>query len=654
MTTSPKSRRRDFLQGSLLAGAASAAASGLGISALAQPAARPSTPAPPLGPTEGAARRESGPVENQEGPQADHLHVNRPGSDFMVDLLRAADIPYVAAMPGSTFRGLQESIVTYGANRTPELITCVHEEISAAMCHGYAKVAGKPMACLVHSTVGLQHASMAVYNAWCDKVPAMILAANVLDETKRRPGVEWTHTMTDLASMVRDFVKFDDVPVSLQHYSESFMRAYEISLTPPCEPVMLVVDAALQEEPIADPAALSIPRRSPVAAPGGDPEAIERAAEMLVLAASPVIVADRAARTAKGMDLLVRLAELLNAPVIDRFGRLNIPTNHYLNHSFRARAVLDRADVVLALELQDIWGLVNDVPDLPGRASRRVVSPGTKVVGVSAGYAYLKSNVQDLERYLAADLAIAADAQTCLPQLIDAVTRRITPARRAAIDAKRSGLEMEFRRMRAAAAEEAALAWDASPIGTARLCMEIWDQIKMLDWGLVSSTAFVSSWPLRLWDITRHHQYIGQEGGFGVGYGAPAAAGAALAHRDAGRIAVAIQTDGDLMVLPGTLWTLAHHRIPLLMVLHNNRAWHQETMHLQRMAGWRDRGVDRARIGTTLEDPFIDYASVARGFGVWAEGPISDPNRLRSAIARALEVVKQGKPALLDVITQPR
>ena len=276
------------------------------------------------------------------------------------------------------------------------------------------------------------------------------------------------------------------------------------------------------------------------------------------------------------------------------------------------------------------------------------------MVGVSAGYAYLKSNVQDLERYLAADLAIAADAQTCLPQLIDAVTRRITPARRAAIDAKRSGLEMEFRRMRAAAAEEAALAWDASPIGTARLCMEIWDQIKMLDWGLVSSTAFVSSWPLRLWDITRHHQYIGQEGGFGVGYGAPAAAGAALAHRDAGRIAVAIQTDGDLMVLPGTLWTLAHHRIPLLMVLHNNRAWHQETMHLQRMAGWRDRGVDRARIGTTLEDPFIDYASVARGFGVWAEGPISDPNRLRSAIARALEVVKQGKPALLDVITQPR
>ena len=495
---------------------------------------------------------------------------------------------------------------------------------------------------------------MAIYNAWCDKVPIMVLAANVIDETKRRPGVEWLHSMTDLGTMVRDYIKWDDVPISLQHYSESFMRAYEIAITPPCGPVMMVVDAALQEDTVEDRAGLSIPRRAAVSASGADPAAADRAAEMLVSAANPVIIADRAARTPAGMERLVRLAELLNAPVIDKGGRLNIPTTHYLNHSFRSRAVINQADVILALEVPDTWGLVNDVPDLPVRKARRVLKSQTRIIAVSAGYASPKANVQDMQRYYAADLTIAADAETCLPQLIAAVERRVTDSRRAEIAARRAPLQAAYDEMRSAAAKEAALSWDASPIGTGRLCMEIWDQIKGLDWGYVSSASFVSNWPQRLWDIEHHHQFIGASGGFGVGYEAPAAAGAALAHKDAGRLSVAIQPDGDLLVLPGTLWTLAHHRVPMLIAVHNNRAWHQETMHLQRMANWRQRGAERWRIGTTLEDPHIDYASVARGFGVWAEGPITDPEKLRPAIARALAVVKSGKPALLDVVTQPR
>jgi thiamine pyrophosphate-dependent acetolactate synthase large subunit-like protein len=208
--------------------------------------------------------------------------------------------------------------------------------------------------------------------------------------------------------------------------------------------------------------------------------------------------------------------------------------------------------------------------------------------------------------------------------------------------------------MRAAAAADAALSWDASPIGTGRLCMEIWDQVKTLDWALVSSGLLASQWPQRLWDINKHHQFIGDSGGAGVGYGAPAAAGAALAHRDAGRVPIAIQSDGDLMVLPGTLWTLAHHKISLLMVMQNNRAWHQETMHLQRMSCRRNRGTERAPIGTVLTDPDIDFARMAQSMGVWAEGPISDPEMLRPALTRALQVVTSGKPALIDVLTQPR
>jgi thiamine pyrophosphate-dependent acetolactate synthase large subunit-like protein len=267
----------------------------------------------------------------------------------------------------------------------------------------------------------------------------------------------------------------------------------------------------------------------------------------------------------------------------------------------------------------------------------------------------MKGNIQDIQRYYAADITIAADAQACLPQLIDSVRRQLTLAQRAAVAAREAPLRAAFHKMRADAAEEAAISWDASPVGTGRLCMEIWEQIKDLDWSLVSSTAFASLWPQRLWDMTRYHQYIGDAGGYGVGYGAPAAAGAALAHRDAGgRIPVTIQSDGDLMVLPGTLWTLAHHDIPLLLVMHNNRAWHQETMHLQRIASRRNRGAATAPIGTVLTDPAIDYRQMASSMGVWAEGPISDPDKLKPALARALAVVKSGKSALLDVLTQPR
>jgi len=639
--------RRDFLKGSLLLGAASAT----GASAAAAAPPEESRPTSAAVPSEERMHAERGVVETGGNGEA---QVRNPGSDMMVDLLRHAGIDYVAAMPGSTFRGLHESIVNYGGNHAPELITCVHEEISAAMAHGYAKVAGKPMACLVHSNVGLQHASMAIYNAWCDRAPMMVLAGDALDVATRRPWIEWLHSQTDLATLVRDFTKWDDTPVSLQHYAESFMRAYELTMTPPYEPVLLVVDTDLQEHAVPDPSKLKIPKRAPVAPPAGDPSAIDRAAALLVAAETPLILADRLARTPAGLERLVELAELLNAPVVDRACRLNMPTSHFLNQTFRQGALIPTADVILGLELTDIYGLLNSMPDRPVRTARRLTNDKASVIAISANYGYIKGNVQDAERYLAADLTLDADGETCLPQIIEGIRRRLTDDRRKVIAAREPGLRKAYHDMRAAAAEEAALSWDASPIGTGRLCMEIWDQIKGLDWALVSSAWLASQWPQRLWDIDKHHQFIGDSGGAGVGYGAPGAAGAALAHRDAGRLPVAIQSDGELMVLPGTLWTLAHHKIPLLMVMQNNRAWHQETMHLQRMANRRNRGVERAPIGTVLTDPEIDFAKMAQSMGVWAEGPISNPKLLRSALARALKVVQSGRPALLDVVTQPR
>jgi thiamine pyrophosphate-dependent acetolactate synthase large subunit-like protein len=591
-----------------------------------------------------------------EAPASDELHVGNPGSDFMVDLLKIAGIDYVAAMPGSTFRGIHESIVNYAGNSHPQLIVCTHEEASAGIAHGYAKVAGKPMACLVHSNVGLQHASMAIYNAWCDRAPMMVLAGNIADASKRRAGVEWYHTAQDLGALVRDYTKWDDNPASLQHYAESFMRAYTMSVTPPMEPVLIVADAELQERPIADPKEIVVPPLRAPSFPAASPDALATAAAMICNAKAPVIVADRAIRTQAGMETLIALAEALNAPVIDQLSRMNFPTNHYLNHSSLQERLLAQADVIVALEVGDVWALTSNVSDAVERKSKRRAKNDVKVISLSTAYLYGKSNMQDAERYFAPTLAIACDPETSLPGLLNAVRATLTPAQREAAAARAPQMRQTFDKMRNDAREDAARGWDGTPISTARLSQEIWNVIRHEDWALVSSTSFISRWPQRLWDFTKTYQFIGAEGGFGVGYGAPAAVGAALAHRDIDpkRIAVNIQTDGDLMVQPGVLWTAAHHSIPLLSVMHNNRAWHQESMHIQRMSNRRQRHPENGTVGTVLTDPAIDYATMAKGFGVWAEGPISNPADLGPALARAMVQVKSGKPAFLDVLTQPR
>ncbi len=249
---------------------------------------------------------------------------------------------------------------------------------------------------------------------------------------------------------------------------------------------------------------------------------------------------------------------------------------------------------------------------------------------------------------------MAADAEATLPSLIESVKRVMTADRKRALQERGSKLAGDRRKALDRARTEATYAWDASPISTARLSAELWAQIKDADWSLVSPVDFVSRWPLRLWAFDKPYQFLGSSGGAGVGYGAPASVGAALANKKRGRLSVSIQADGDLMYAPGVLWTAAHHQIPLLSVMHNNRAYHQEVMHLQRMANRHNRGVTRASIGTTIDNPNIDFAALARSLGVHAEGPISDPRELGGALKRALDVVKRGEPALVDVVTQPR
>ena len=625
--------RRGFLRG--------AAASAAGLAATAV----------------GAAQQPEPPATNEPRGVVEVTGNEKPGSDFMVDVLKTLDIEYCAANPGSSFRGLQESFINYGGNKSPEWLTCCHEESAAAMAHGYAKIEGKPMMIMVHANVGVQHASMAIFNCYADRVPLYIVLGNILDVNFRRNNAEWVHSVQDAASMVRDFVKWDDTPVTLGHFAESAVRAYKIAMTPPYEPVVIVADATLQEEPIKEN--IRIPKLAMSAPPQGDSAAVQEAARMLVAAQNPVIVTGRVARTPKGIDLLVQLAEAVQAPVKDQRLRMNFPSAHPLYADPGVLPLTPNvrgADVILALEVQDLYSITHQMTPLNrfGMESRPTTEPGAKIITVSAVELNHKSNNQDFGRYIEADLSITGDAEATLPELIEAVKRLTSSDRRRAMQERGAQIADAGRRWRQQHRELATVGWDASPISTARLSTELWAQIKNEDWSLVSWDRMVSSWPTRLWNFDKHYQFIGTHGGSGIGYGAPAAVGAALANRKHGRLSINIQNDGDLNYAPGVLWTAAHHKIPLLNIMHNNRSYHEERMYIQMFGAKFNRGIENGDIGTALGNPDIDYASIAKGYGLYAEGPITDPKNLAPAIRRAIERVKAGEPALLDVVTQPR
>ena len=450
--------------------------------------------------------------------------------------------------------------------------------------------------------------------------------------------------------MVRDFTKWDDTPASLQHFAESAVRAYKIATTPPTMPVLLVADGDLQETPMPASERPRIPKITLAGPPQGDSGGVTEAAKLLVAAENPVLIADRCARTPAGMKLFTELAETLQAAVVNQNGRMNFPSRHPLDQSERARDVIRNADVILGLEVWDFWGTVNNFRDQLHRTSQPITKAGAKMISISATDLNTRSNYQDFQRFPDLDLSMAADSEATLPALIEACKRLITADRKRAFEERGKKLAEAHLQAEERVRAEASYAWDSTPISTARMAAEIWAKVKDKDWSLVGGRG----WAMRLFNFDKHYQHVGGSGGAGEGYGAPSSVGAALANKKYGRLSVSIQNDGDLMYAPGVLWTAAHHKIPLLSVMHNNRAYHQEVMHLQRMANRHQRGITTAEIGTTLKDPFIDYATLARGMGVHGEGPITDPKDLGPALARALDVVSRGEPALVDVVTQPR
>ena len=578
------------------------------------------------------------------------------GSDVVVDLMKAFDIEYAAFNPGATFRGIHDSIVNYGGNYKPEVIFCNHEEISVAVAHGYAKATGKPMIAIVHNMVGLQHASMAIFNAYIDRVPIMVLGGTGPMNTKRRrPRIDWIHTALVQGNQVRDYVKWDDQPYSLADVPDSFIRGYRIATTEPMAPIYINYDADIQEDSITSPVELPDMRRfAPPAPVQANPEALRRAAQLLVNAQAPLIIADTLGRNPKTVPALVELAEAFGAPVVDKGARFNFPTTHPLDATDGARDLLKKADVILALDVADLFGSLTTVSKQT-RDCEYVTSPAVKLISISMHDMLVHSWAGDYQALQALDVPICADTAVAVPELTRLCRELIgnDANKKSAIEARRKELGDKHESRRAKWRADAQAKASQKQISTAWLALELGETIKKEDWVLVNGTS--NGWARRLWDFSKPNQYLGASGGAGVGYGSGAAIGAALALKGTGKLAVDIQSDGDLLMTSSSLWTAAKHRIPLLIVMHNNQSFYNSEEHGIEVAKFRNRPVENAGIGTHVDDPAVDYAKLAQSFGVNAEGVVRNPADLRPALERGLKFVKEKNlPYLVDVIAEPR
>lgn len=573
------------------------------------------------------------------------------GSDVIVDMMRAYRFPYVSLNPGATYRGLHDSLVNYGRNEIP-IITCCHEEIAIQVAHGYAKASGQPMVAIVHDVVGLLHCCTAIFYAYLDRVPVMIFGATgPMDTTRRRPQIDWIHTALIQGNAIRDYVKWDDQPYNAESIPESFARAYRVMMSEPKGPVYLCWDAGIQEDKLkADVPIPNVSRLMPATPVQADLRALEKLARMLLEAKNPLILADYAGRNPESFHNLVKLAELLAAPVMDFNRRLNFPTNHPLN--LTGSDMIEKADLIVAFDVRDLYGPLVRLD----RTTRKTVyrtRPDCKIVDVGFADLNISKWSQDYMQLQETDLHITADTLVALPELI-----RMCEELLAKNGKKQEEIRQRFAEhkrtheaLRAEWREEVKKNWNQEPMSTARLAYEVWQAIKDEDWVLTANT--LEEWALKLWDFDKPYRHPGKSLGTSTQIGI--SLGVALAHRGTGRLVVDIQPDGDLMFDPGALWVGAHDRIPMLVVMFNNRAYYNDWEHQIRMAAQRGTDEKLAYLGMEIDNPPPDFATIARGMGCYGEGPIFKGDEVGPALRRAIEYIKkEERPALVDTVTQFR
>lgn len=572
-------------------------------------------------------------------------------SDVIVDLIKQYDFEYITLNPGASFRGLHDSLVNYGQN-DPPMMLCNHEEIAVQIAHGYAKASGKPMAVILHNLVGLLHATMAIYYAYIDRAPIFIMGATgPMDEGKRRPHIDWTHTALVQGNAIRDYVKWDYQPTSVDGVPESFARAYSIMTTQPQGPIYMCYDAAMQEAPLMHE--VPLPPKGSVATPAPmmpDPKAIEAIADRILAADMPMLLPEYVGRRAGGFENMVRLAETCGAAVWDIANALNFPNRHPQCISLDKGALKD-VDLVVGLDIKD-WEKPTHELNKTTRELEPIVRADADWVEMGFAEVGISKWSMDYCRMQPCSVRALGDTALGIPVLSDILEKRIAGDARLSkrIADRKQAIGKRHDATWAQWQEEAKKDWDAAPMTTARLSQEIWDVIKTEDWVLTANT--MKNTVRKMWDFDKAWRHPGIELGTSTQIGM--SIGVALANKKHGRLVVDINPDGDLMFDAGALWMLAKYEIPMLIVMYKNRAYYNDWEHQLRMACQRGTDEKKAHIGMDLFGPEPDFGALARSMGVWGEGPIEDPKDVRPALLRALEVVKSGKPALVDTVTRPR
>ncbi len=573
------------------------------------------------------------------------------GSDVMVDILRALGIKYIALNPGASYRGLHDSLVNYGGGG-PEMLMCSHEEIAVAIANGYGRVTGKPMATGLHNVVGLQHAAMAIFNAWCDRTPILNLGGAGPQNAINRRSTDWVHTALVQGALVRDFVKFDDQPFSVEASMESILRAYRIATTVPMGPVYVALDSDVQEERLNGQAMIpDVANFKAPAPPRANLDALRDAAIMLVGAEWPVIIAGEISPHATALDDLVDLAELLGAAVVDT-NRFSFPNTHDLDATQAREAVVKDADVILALDVPSLG-----VPLGPNVRERGALQPAIsedcKIINIGMFEFEKQSWVTDNMWLMPVVNPIAADSTGAIRELLIMcremhATGEDFSAKAADRRAKIAALHNDAAQKNAA---RIATEWDSTPIAAGRFYGELKAKLAEREWALVHSHG--GRWRGILEITEPDHELSGGRGG-AVGSGLPTAIGGALAHKGDGKLCVGVFGDGDFFMTNGALWTAAKYDIPLLALIYNNQSYYNDEDHQERMAIARDRPIENKGIGIRIEGPSPDFAMLAKSQGVAGFGPVTDPNDLASVLEEAIKVVESGKPAVVDIHTTAR
>ena len=590
------------------------------------------------------------------------------GSDVVAEMLRRLEIPYIALNPGASYRGFHDSLVNYNMNEGPAMILCNHEEVAVAVAHGYAKVTGRAMAASLHSNVGLMHGSMGIFCSFVDRSPMLIFGGTgPMDSTRRRPWIDWIHTANNQGGMVRDFTKWETQASSIAAIPETFMRAWHVAMTEPRGPVYVCLDAGLQEARIEDEIDIPDVARYPVPRPiEPSPDDVRQAVHWLTEAQFPVILVGRNAQTDEAWGNLVALAETLGAAVLgDAKSPTSFPTDHYLQQaSLGSRGggdlgpILKQADVVLALERVDpmgvLRGALSDAADARGGLyveSERL----PKLINVSLETFAVRSWTSDYFELSPAGLPIVASTEPTVAALLEEARRvmRDDVGARGRADQRAAALRLRREDLEAGWREYNLKRWDMKPISVERMVAELKTAM-----GGGHQDAMVSriplKWPSGVWEFTKPLSHLGGDGGGGVGSGPGTSVGAALAARPSGRPVVAFVGDGDMLMSPAALWTAAHHKIPVLFVVANNRSYFNDEEHQASVARVRNRPPENKWIGQRMDDPAVDFAGLARDLGAAGFGPISDPDHLAGAYKSALEALQEGGPALVDVIISPR